>query len=157
MTGLGGDFDSKDATLLRTICEVHREIYDCVYFDEPKEKSVEKLQEAFAMATKLVNKLVQYKHGYTDDWWEENKSKGESLKPNTNSEDKRTICEVHGEIYYYLLNDGPNEKIILLLREAFAMGKNIVDRLVQYKHGYTDDHFGENKNREKSIRLRANR
>lgn len=84
MTGLGGDFDSKDATLLRTICEVHREIYDCVYFDEPKEKSVEKLQEAFAMATKLVNKLVQYKHGYTDDHFGENKNREKSIRLRAN-------------------------------------------------------------------------
>ena len=79
-TGLGGGFDSKDANLLRTICEVHREIYDYVLDDEPKEEIIKLLREAFDLAKKMNNKLVQYKHGYDDDWWEENKNRGESLR-----------------------------------------------------------------------------
>jgi hypothetical protein len=62
------------AKLGRTICEVHREIYDIVeeelhgnpYYDEV----LDKLQEAYGYAKKMDAKLRQYKNNYDDDWWE---------------------------------------------------------------------------------------
>lgn len=66
-------FKSDKPQKFRTICEVHREIYDLVY-DLPDNKTKiainEKLEEAFLMAKKMNAKLRQYKHNYDDDWWE---------------------------------------------------------------------------------------
>jgi hypothetical protein len=58
----------------RTICEVHREIYDLVYDNMPDNKTrellEEKIEEAFNMAKRMNAKLRQYKFNYDDDWWE---------------------------------------------------------------------------------------
>lgn len=58
----------------RTICEVHREMYDDLYEnfkDHPSFESIsDKLQEAYTMAKKMDAKLRQYKHNYDDGWWE---------------------------------------------------------------------------------------
>jgi len=58
----------------RTICEVHREIYDLIYDNMPpgqtKEDIENKLEEAFLMAKKMNAKLRQYKNNYDDGWWE---------------------------------------------------------------------------------------
>jgi len=58
----------------RTICEVHREIYD-ILFDDLKESEhydavLDMLEEAYQMAKKMDAKLRQYKNNYDDDWWE---------------------------------------------------------------------------------------
>lgn len=58
----------------RTICEVHREIYDILaqhladseHFDALEDL----LQESYTMAKKMDLKLRQYKHGWDDGWWQ---------------------------------------------------------------------------------------
>lgn len=68
----------------RTICEVHREIYDELYEnfkDHPAyEMIAAKLQESYTMAKKMDAKLRQYKHNYDEDWWEKEKSEVINLK-----------------------------------------------------------------------------
>lgn len=58
----------------RTICEVHREIYDMLYEERLKltayDDIVDKLQESFTYAKKMDAKLRQYKNNYDEDWWE---------------------------------------------------------------------------------------
>jgi hypothetical protein len=65
----------KRVSSFRTICEVHREIYDLVskkgLLDvKISEQIIDLLEEAYAMAKKMNSKLSQYKHGYDDGWWE---------------------------------------------------------------------------------------
>jgi len=61
----------------RTICEVHREIYDiiCTELDNhPAFEDIEvRLDEAYTMAKKMDAKLRQYAHNYDDGWWEQEK------------------------------------------------------------------------------------
>jgi len=65
----------------RTICEVHRQIYDLLLVDEiDKHRIIELLEESYGIAKKMNTKLVQYKKGYCDDWFEKNKLSGESLR-----------------------------------------------------------------------------
>ena len=63
------------ASNLRTICEVHREIYDLIHQhhqDSPVYRDiVERLHTAFHMAKRMNAKLRQYKNNYDDAWWEE--------------------------------------------------------------------------------------
>ena len=58
----------------RTICEVHREMYDIIIDSlEPgptKDNLESKIEEAFLMAKKMDGKLRQYKNNYDDGWWE---------------------------------------------------------------------------------------
>lgn len=66
-------FKSDKSQKFRTICEVHREIYDLIYElpdSERKNQIEEKLEEAFLMAKKMNAKLRQYKNNYDDGWWE---------------------------------------------------------------------------------------
>ena len=58
----------------RTICEVHREIYDIV-FDHMEDGTVRndleaKIEEAFIMAKKMDARLRYYAKNYDDGWWE---------------------------------------------------------------------------------------
>jgi len=62
---------------MRTICEVHREIYRELKKRNSDEPLLEKLEEAFNMAKKMNNKLRQYKHNYDDGWWEKHKLDGD--------------------------------------------------------------------------------
>jgi hypothetical protein len=78
---------SKNSNRRRTICEVHREIYDCLLDNESKEKIIELLEEAFELGKKMVIKLRQYKGGFSKEWYEENKNREESLKKRENRED----------------------------------------------------------------------
>ena len=59
----------------RTICEVHRELYDIAMThlkDSPHFAAItEKLEEAYWMGKKMNAKLRQYKGNYDDGWWEE--------------------------------------------------------------------------------------
>ena len=68
------DFNTDQTVKFRTICEVHREIYDILYENIPDghvKKEIEtRLEEAFLMAKKMNAKLRQYKHNYDDGWWE---------------------------------------------------------------------------------------
>ena len=68
------DANSGKVVRRRTICEVHREIYDILYdhyLDDPHfQQLVDKLQESYTMAKKMNAKLRQYKYHYDTDWWE---------------------------------------------------------------------------------------
>lgn len=67
-------FKTDKTQKFRTICEVHRELYDLIYDNMPdgqvKQNIENKLEEAFLMAKKMNAKLRQYKHNYDDGWWE---------------------------------------------------------------------------------------
>ena len=69
---------SDEVTQFRTICEVHREIYDLVHehidqLDTFKQFET-KLEECYQMAKKMDLKLRQYKNNYDEAWWEEHSS-----------------------------------------------------------------------------------
>jgi len=69
---------NKRVANFRTICEVHREIYDILNDDETlefkvKDEIIELLEEAYLMAKKMNGKLHQYKKNYDDGWWEKQK------------------------------------------------------------------------------------
>ena len=79
----------------RTICEVHREIYD-ILFDDLKESDryedvLSMLEEAYSMAKKMDAKLRQYKNNYDDNWWEKERKEviQEKLRTRQEREDKR--------------------------------------------------------------------
>ena len=72
-----GDLHSTEERKLRTICEVHREVYRELKSRDENDFLLEKIEEAFNMAKKMNNKLRQYKHNYDKGWWEENKLKGD--------------------------------------------------------------------------------
>lgn len=67
-------FHTEKTVKFRTICEVHREIYDLIQENmvdvNAKEEIEKKLEEAFLMAKKMNAKLRQYKHNYDAGWWE---------------------------------------------------------------------------------------
>ena len=58
----------------RTICEVHREMYDIMYnnlrLNPHYADLTAKLDEAYQMAKKMDAKLRQYKNNYDAGWWE---------------------------------------------------------------------------------------
>lgn len=76
----------------RTICEVHREIYDifCEHLEDHEkfDEMSDKLNEAYQMAKKMDAKLRQYKNNYDDNWWEQERL--EVIKEKINSRVKRT-------------------------------------------------------------------
>ena len=59
----------------RTICEVHRELYDIIvlhFKTSPHfEEITNRLEEAYWMGKRMNAKLRQYKHNYDDGWWEQ--------------------------------------------------------------------------------------
>jgi len=60
------NLDSPVAAKIRTICEVHRDIYDEIESIEDEEKKkilINLLQEAYGMGKKLALKLFEYKGG----------------------------------------------------------------------------------------------
>ena len=73
--------------VVRTICEVHREIYreihDLYHKNVLNEESWQfitvRLEEAFEYAKKMNNKLRQYKHNYDDGWWDAHRLDGGEL------------------------------------------------------------------------------
>ena len=75
----------------RTICEVHREIYDMLYEERLKltayDDIIDKLQESFTYAKKMDAKLRQYKNNYDKDWWE--KERQEVVKEKLNKRQSR--------------------------------------------------------------------
>jgi len=75
----------------RTICEVHREIYDMLYEERLKltayDDIIDKLQESFTYAKKMDAKLRQYKNNYDEDWWE--KERQEVAKKKLNKRQSR--------------------------------------------------------------------
>ena len=54
----------------RTICEVHRQMYDLLILDPTNPKIIELLDEAFVLGMSLVKKLVEYKCNLPN--WEKN-------------------------------------------------------------------------------------
>jgi len=66
----------------RTICEVHREIYDIIILEISQHnkplalKLIRLLEEAYNMGLKMNAKLIQHKDG-NDDWAEPNVNKDE--------------------------------------------------------------------------------
>ena len=61
----------------RTICEIHREMYDILFEDlttERREEVLGRLEEAYGMAKKMDAKLRQYKNNYDDNWWEQERA-----------------------------------------------------------------------------------
>jgi len=57
----------------RTICEVHRELYDILYDElhtDSRDQVLNALNEAYGYAKKMDAKLRQYKNNYSDGWWE---------------------------------------------------------------------------------------
>ena len=73
--------------VVRTICEVHREIYRHVnkmksegkIAEEDFDFVVPRLREAFTFAKKMNNKLRQYKMNYDDGWWQTHRLDGGEL------------------------------------------------------------------------------
>ena len=73
-----GRINSFNPPNFRTICEVHREMYDIICEmndDDAKNLLQEKIEEAFNMAKKMDAKLRQYKFNYDDKWWEKESQK----------------------------------------------------------------------------------
>jgi hypothetical protein len=73
--------------VVRTICEVHREIYREIY-DLYSKGEIKKenfdfisthLEEAFEYAKKMNNKLRQYKNNYDEGWWQAHRLDGGDL------------------------------------------------------------------------------
>lgn len=61
----------------RTICEIHREMYDILFEDltsDRREEVLSRLEEAYGMAKKMDAKLRQYKNNYDDNWWEQERA-----------------------------------------------------------------------------------
>jgi len=60
---------ARKARKFRSICEVHREIHDLVYesgtTDAIKEILLDRVEEAYNMAKRMNNKLVEYKYNIT--------------------------------------------------------------------------------------------
>lgn len=57
----------------RTICEVHRELYDLAHANltgAVLQAFTDKLEEAYTMGKKMQAKLRQYKGNYDEGWWE---------------------------------------------------------------------------------------
>lgn len=61
----------------RTICEVHREIYDCLVL-ELYDDIVPKLEEAYLMGIKLCKKLVEHKCSLPE--WKNNTEEAQRLR-----------------------------------------------------------------------------
>ena len=61
-------------SIIRTICEVHREMYDLLQEEKIDRKQlVDLLQEAYGLGKKMDAKLRQYKFNYNDGWFEDQK------------------------------------------------------------------------------------
>jgi hypothetical protein len=76
----------RQGTVVRTICEVHREVYRELYnvfhnnggtiSQESFDYLTTHMEEAFEYAKKMNNKLRQYKHNYDDGWWQRHRLDG---------------------------------------------------------------------------------
>jgi hypothetical protein len=63
----------------RTICEVHREMYEVFLNDKSlpdsfANKMIDLIEEAYIMAKKMNAKLSQYKHNWDDSFWEKQRA-----------------------------------------------------------------------------------
>lgn len=64
----------------RTICDVHREIYqELRAHPEARAALLSLLETAFEMGKKMNNKLRQYKKRYDAGWWERHRLDGGTL------------------------------------------------------------------------------
>ena len=62
---------------LRTICEVHRQLWRRLQPVIASDPVVgELLQEAYDMGKKMDNRLRCYKHNYDEGWWQANRLAG---------------------------------------------------------------------------------
>jgi hypothetical protein len=76
---------------LRTICEVHREMYRKIHHlyhtgvidEETWHYLITRTEEGFNLGKKMNNKLAQYKNNYADDWYEEHRLDGGELEEAT--------------------------------------------------------------------------
>lgn len=70
----------KNTNKTRTICEVHREIYDLVTSETPNGELIkQKLEEAYMLGKSLVRALVKYKDPMTQmEFYEKNPNFEES-------------------------------------------------------------------------------
>jgi len=58
---------------------------------------------------------------------------------------RRTICEVHRELYREIESRNPNDPLLNKIEEAFKMGKKMNNKLRQYKFNYDDGWWEINK------------
>jgi hypothetical protein len=67
---------------------------------------------------------------------------------------KRTICEIHRELYRELISHGYTEDshCIHLLREVYPLGKKVVNKLRQHKHNFDNGWYEKNKTRGAPLR-----
>ncbi len=70
----------KRASRRRTICEVHREIHDAVQADEPKNKVLALLKEAYDYGKRMDAKLREQKRDYDEGLWPDNPNWKKSRK-----------------------------------------------------------------------------
>lgn len=54
---------------------------------EAANKIISLLEEAYKMAKKMNNKLIQYKYNYDDAWWEENRRFKDTFKKRSERRD----------------------------------------------------------------------
>lgn len=70
----------KRVSCFRTICEIHREIYDIITENKDvskdlKNKIIFLLEDAYKIGKKMECKLRQYKNNYDDDWYQKTSTK----------------------------------------------------------------------------------
>jgi hypothetical protein len=70
---------SEGPNSLRTICGVHRRIYQIISSRDPNDAVIPLLRKAFAMAKRMHNRLRKYKWNYDEGWWELHKMDGGEL------------------------------------------------------------------------------
>ncbi len=64
----------------RTICEIHREMFDLLDERFPDPKIIALLEEAYFAAKKIDAKLRQYAFDYPDDWYKDQTRQAEQEK-----------------------------------------------------------------------------
>lgn len=61
------------------------------------------------------------------------------------AERRRTICEVHREIYRELVKRNPRDPLLQKLKETFNMAKKMNNKLRQYKYNYDKGWWKKNR------------
>ena len=64
---------------IRTICQVHRDIYQILKDKDGSDAEIQLLGEAYCMGKRIAAKLRQYKYDFDDGWYEANKLDGPEL------------------------------------------------------------------------------
>jgi len=70
----------REANKKRTVCEVHREMYDILIKENIDFGLVDKIKESEKMCARMARKLYEYNKEYDKDWWEANPDYEEDLK-----------------------------------------------------------------------------